>query len=399
MGIWEEIRHYIYALFEACKLPTNGPADFRNKPLQDTPSRAIADLLASHLNHPVNVVAYSSRRACAKLLLQNNLEIQDAMHELLDVDESYQEAILMVLDAISLLSPDSIKSFSKEIQILCQSSNYAIRSIARIVGPRIGYEIADDGPKMIIPEIVSLPLIYQLDIPIRSAQVSLEWIKVSDGEPLPDSNNPVEIVRPFDFQIELIAKEAALPEINICYRAVEIMRQLMPFDLWSKKGEKDLKATLESARLHFTFHRPRPQLARRAIYHIIIELFNAHLLNMRKLCNLDPFLRFYDPFMVLSEPKSRPNCIMSLTGLSEYGGASEIWTGNVSEAVDSATFKASDGQIILAENTTLKHLSWETPSETRESFVCLPETPLASCYNEYHLSALPKLRAGNPLPL
>ena len=57
---------------------------------------------------------------------------------------------------------------------------------------------------------------------------------------------------------------------------------------------------------------------------------------------------------------------------------------NVSEAVDSATFKASDGQIILAENTTLKHLAWETPSETRESFVCLSETPIASCYDEYH---------------
>jgi hypothetical protein len=162
------------------------------------------------------------------------------------------------------------------------------------------------------------------------------------------------------------------------------MRQLMPSDLWSKKGEKDLKATLESARLHFTFHRPRPQLARRAIYHIIIELFNAHLLSRKKLCNIDQFLRFYDPFMVLSEPKSRPNCIMSLTGLSEHRGTSEIWTEKVSEAVDSATFKASDGQIILAENTTLKHLAWEIPSEMRKSFVCLHETPIASCYNEYH---------------
>ena len=235
-----------------------------------------------------------------------------------------------------------------------------------------------------MPELVSLPLIYQLYIPILSAQDSPEKNEIYDSEPLPDSNNPVEIVRPFDFQIELIAKEAALPEINICYRAVEIMKQLMPFDLWSKKGEKDLKATLESARLHFKFHRPRPQLARRAIYHIIIELFNANLLNMRKLCNLDPFLRFYDPFMVLSKPKSRPNCIMSLTGLSKYGDASEIWTENVSEAVDSATFKASDGQIILAENTTLETLSWKTPSETRESFVCLPETPITSRYNEYH---------------
>ena len=288
--IWEEIKHYIYVLFEACKLPTNGPANFRNKPPQDTPSRAVADLLASHLNHPVNVVAHSSRRACAKLLLQNNLEIQDAMHELLEVDESYQEAILMVLDAISLHSPDSIRPFSKEIQTLCQSSNYAIRRIARIVGPRINYKIANDEPRMIMPELVSLPLIYQLYIPILSAQDSPEKNEISDSEPLPDSNNPVEIVRPFDFQIELIAKEAALPEINICYRAVEIMRQLMPFDLWSEKGEKDLKATLESARLHFTFHRPRPQLARRAIYHIIIELFNAHLLNIEETLQPRPIL-------------------------------------------------------------------------------------------------------------
>jgi len=101
----EEIKHYIYVLFEACKPPASSPEHFQSKPSQDTPARGIANLLASHLNHPVNIIAYSSRRACAKLLLQKNLEIQDAMHELLEVDESCQEAILMVLDAISLNSP------------------------------------------------------------------------------------------------------------------------------------------------------------------------------------------------------------------------------------------------------------------------------------------------------
>jgi hypothetical protein len=383
--IWNEIEHYVYVLFEAFKLPTNSPVHFQNKPPQDTPARAIADLLAIHLNHPVNVVSQSARRVCAKLLLENNQETQDALHEFLEVDESYQEAILMVLDAISLLSPESIRTFSKEIPTLCQSPNYAIRRTARIVGPRIGYKVDNDESKMIMPELVSLPLIYQLHIPILSLQDSSEKIEISDSEPLPNSNDPVEIVCPYDFHIELIAKEAVLPAINICYRVVEIMRQLMPSDLWSKKGEKDLKITLESARLHFTFHRPRPQLARRAIYHIIIELFDAGILNSENLCNLDPFLRFYDPFMVLAEPMSRPNCILPLTGLSKYGGKCGIWIEKISEAVDSAVFKTTNGLVILAENTTLKHLAWETPSEIRKSVVCMSETQIVSSYDEDQL--------------
>jgi len=108
----------------------------------------------------------------------------------------------------------------------------------------------------------------------------------------------------------------------------------------SEKGEKDLRATLESARLLFPFHRPRPQLVRRAIYHIVIELFSANLLNTETLYYLDPFLQNYDPFMVLAEPKSRPDCILPLSGLSEYGEVSRMWIEKVSESVDPAAFNS-----------------------------------------------------------
>lgn len=381
--IWNDIEHYIYALFEASKFPTNNSMRFQHSPKQDTPARAIADLLATHLNHPVNIVAQSARRTCAKLLMQNNLEIQDSLHEFLEVDESYQEAILMVLDAISLQSPDSIRMFSKEILTLCGSSNYAIRRTARIVVPRIGCQIANDESKMVTSEFL-LPLTYLLNIPKLSAQMQQNKLEITDEGLLPDSNDPVEIIGPFGFQIELIAKEAALPEINLFYRAIEIMRQLMPSDSWSKQGEKDLRATLESARLQFTFHRPRPHLARRAIYHIIIELFNAGLLYAKNLRNIDPFLGFYDPTMVLAEPMSRPNFIMSLTGLSKYGDKSRIWIEKAIEALDSVVFKTTDGLVLLAEDTALKHLARGTPNETRKIVLCLSDTPIAPSYDEFH---------------
>lgn len=379
---WNEIEHYVHMLFEPRQLPEYNLRHSQQRISMHPSSRAIADLLAVHLNHPVNIVSQSSRRACAKLLMRDDLEIQNALRELLMEDESYQEAILMVLDAISIQFPDSIKIFSKEIKNLYQSSNYAIRRISQTLGARIGLDAAntEDNKKPKL-ELVYLPLIYQLYIPrVLNSSRKLE---ISDNKPLPDSNDPFEIISPFEFQIELIAREAALSEINVCYRAIEIMRELGSSYSWSEEDERDLRVTLESARLCFTFHRPRPQLVRRAIYHIVSELSDVGLLDTKNLCNLNPFLRFYDTFMVLAEPISRPNYILPLAGIDKYGDKSEIWAKKVSEAIDSCAFRAADDLLILAEKTTLKRLAWENPSEIRRSIVCLTEASDVSSYEEH----------------
>ena len=207
--------------------------------------------------------------------------------------------------------------FTYQIADLSQSPNYAIRRTARMVIERISCKLNDECSVPTSSNTLSLPLIYWLSIPFVT-QIPPAELEIIDGEPLPDSYDSIEIIRPFDVQIDFIAREAKLPTINMCYRVVQIMRQLAPQESWSAQGEKDLRMILSSARMKYSFRRPRATIARRAMYHVIAELIDAGLLGPENLSRLDTVLRFYDPTMVMAEPTRRPIHISPI--LDYYGG-------------------------------------------------------------------------------
>jgi hypothetical protein len=130
---------------------------------------------------------------------------------------------------------------------------------------------------------------------------------------------PLNIIRPFDLQIDLVAKKARLPKVHMYHRTVQIMGRLAPFSSWSEDGERQLRVILDSAGLRPTFYRPRAALARRAMFHIIAELIDAHALGPGELFQLDSVIRLYDPHMFLLEPIQRPASIIMYP---------ENWTGH-----------------------------------------------------------------------
>jgi len=248
--IWSEIERYVHALFDDSSLPADGPAEIDQQPIPDTAHRAIADLLLFHIDHPVNAVAQAAQRVCAELLLRQDPTIQDAVHEFLEKTESHQEHILMVLNAASFQEPDAVVPFCIKIASLCQSPNYAIRRAAQTICKYIGCELPDSSHDLMPPQVVvvhslansfllpchsppELPAIYHLPLPPPSIASLADRENVRAGEPLPDSDDPVNILRPFDFQIGFVAEEARLPKVNMCHHAVQIMQQLAPQKTWS----------------------------------------------------------------------------------------------------------------------------------------------------------------------
>ena len=204
--------------------------------------------------------------------------------------------------------------------------------------------------------------------------------KIDDliSEPLLDPENLFEMILPYDLEIMGIAHEAFLPEINVLYRASQIIREFAPEDYWSKVGEQNLRHIYESARLRMTYKRPRALIARQSIFHIIAELIDTGwALGPVELSEIERLMRFYDPDMILSKTLSRPAYIAPIFGL-EYRNTSESlekWCNQIEDDVFAFDSKTDDNIVILAENTELKRLEWESPREVRQSATCLSGTP------------------------
>lgn len=362
--IWAEMEKYVQGLFVDSNLTADSP-DFPSTSFpHDTAEWAFADLILANLNHPANAIANAAQKACGKCLIENNPTILDYLKESFEGSEDLLEHILLVLDAISFRNSNVILRFREELARLRSSPNYAIRKISGVLCQRIGCE-----PVAGMFAQIPLPPIYRLSIPKHSAGTVLDEKEITGEEPLPDSNDPARIVSPLNLQLGFISEEAQLPKVNVFYRAVEVMQQLAPQESWSAQGERKLRSILSSAGLKLPFRRPRVILVRRATHYIIAELADAGILGPENLDRLESSFRFYDPVMILVEPQIRPKEIGFIAEEQDHRLGNEEWLGQIDKVIDMGVTCLSEGYFVLAEETNLKRLEWETPMEIRRSTV------------------------------
>ena len=362
--LWSEIEEYLHALFLGLSTASVATPDFLTELFKDdTPALAIADLIMLHLEHPTTPAMRWAWGTCAKLQLDHNANIEKMIGEWLNGTEERQEHSLRVLDSVSLKAPSSIVPFHPQVILLQHSPNYEIRRIACVICSRAGITPVVSSSVQDRP----LPEIYRLALPpVRSRDIEVPRV-LSKELPLPDSTDPLEIIRPFDFHLNLLSSIARLPKANLYHRAVQLMEQLSPKESWSAAAEQKLRWFLDACDLKYVFHRPRAVLARKAVFHIIAELIDSKVVTSEQLKSIEVQLCFYDPMMVLLRPNPRPSCVGTLSGISEHGGVEKTWTETVSESLGATCSTTADGRTLLAEDTILKRLDWGGPEETRRS--------------------------------
>jgi hypothetical protein len=362
---WREVERYLDALFEGSLLPPDGPEFLEEEPPNDTARAAISDVITSHLDHPAIVLSQAALRACGNWLLEGDDGTEGAIRRLLKGSEVDQERALMVLNAASLREPRSAAPFRDDLGGLLTSPNYAIREMTRTVCEHLGLRHPTPTASASMP----LPVIYRLSLPPSDFRLYTPSAEVSKMEVLPDAWDSIELVRPFDFQLGLVAEEAGVPKENACHRAAQFMRQQATDAQLTARHEREFRNNLSEVGLRFPNRRPRATLARRAMSKVVAELADAGRLQADNLRRLEGVLRFYDPFLLLVDPAPRPEYV-PLVSAGE-GGASrnEAWVERVEEAFGLAVRRTPDGRIVLAEGTTLKKLDWGGPTEDRRSTV------------------------------
>ena len=370
--IWEEIEEHTGPWLSGDPSPIV-LKEFAPKGLPDTPKAALVQLIAAHLDHPCLSLAQASQPALGRLLGPQSSEVALILKYLLTQGEGYQERVLMLLEAVSVTDPSSLIGFEEHVEGLCDSPNWLVRSMAVSVSRACGWriEVADSNR-------TQLPALYDISIPPRMLDVPDDAIPISPGKPIPDSDDPYRIVSPFNSEIRLVSRAANVPEENTHMRVVAIMHSLGSRELtWSAEAEKRLRSLLREVGIRLPFVRPRTMFARRAMFHMVAELFDAGTIDEDTALHLEAALRTYDRQMVLEEPISRPAQLHPIANLT-FGADRMAWVEGVSEALTHTDWSPAKGKTVLAEKTHLRTQgNWEIPMEDRFSLIrCARYDPL-----------------------
>ncbi len=276
------------------------------------------------------------------------------------------------------------------------SADYAERTVARTISECRGRA----APSPVAGAVATLPPVYRIALPPGGTGFYADGAVVP-GRPRPDSDDPMQIVRPFDSWVEAISEAATLPAINVAHRVVQIMHMMAPREEWSAAGEHAVRQWLSEAGLRLAFRRPRSIVARRALRRAVAELVDAGTITPDALYDVERRLRSYDPGLVLVRPATRPIEVGEVAGQGPYGIAGVNWAGRTSEAIDREHATANDGRIILANLATLRVHDRPQATEQRTNVVTAATADSAvPVFQRRLVTEYPTLGIdGTPLPL
>src|SRR4051794_36287827 len=87
------------------------------------------------------------------------------------------------------------------------------------------------------------------------------------------SDDPLPLVRPFEWHLQEVAHVAGLPLETVFRRAASLMQEVADPATWSQQAERRSTGESQLALIDHLAHRAlRPMIARRAFFHLVAEL-------------------------------------------------------------------------------------------------------------------------------
>lgn len=351
--IWSEIEVYLHAL---CTNLTTTPTSVLSVELpNDVADAAIVDQLVVQLLSPVGLLNRGAQHALCRLIMSGNAyAIAELKVLLLSSDDRVAIPAMGLIEALAERRLETVRQFTEELKELVNHQCLPLWCGARDILSAFGIDVAKRP-------LVEVPGIYNLELPDDLGSIDGLRAEVNPGEPLPDPLSYLDALTPFHMDIEWVARFLDRPAINLLVRTRAIMAERASDGEWTSATEKALRARLEGSSLKFTFHRPRGQFARPAMYRAITELFDAQLITGEQTRFIYEALRSFDPVLMLAIPARRPKEVAKIEGIDDFGDGKPEWVNGIADA-SSRTVELVRGNPVIAEHTTLKAVSWEEPT-------------------------------------
>ncbi|MDF2434824.1 MAG: hypothetical protein JWP44_4455, partial [Mucilaginibacter sp.] len=370
MQLWAEVRTYLFALCP--DLEIGEPLTILSEPVPaDTGARAITELLATHLCELVNLLNHGAQHALGKLIMRGSEAAVASLQALLLGSDDQAAPSVAVLESVARLDAGKLSSFTSQIQYLANHPNLAVWGIARDLAHQLGIHDLPFRPR------INQPAIYDLQLPSRVSASSTLRRTIPKGEPISDPIEHLGYLEPFDIELSFVAETLGLPVANVLYRASAIMGSLKPLTEYDAVKEGAIRNALRSAGLEFTYHRPRSQAARHAMFRTISELLDAQMAPIERVWEILGLFRAYDPLMMLVDAVQRPTECGPIGGIDQHGQPQQNWLDSVDDARQRRMIQI-DEWFVMGEATTLRNLGWKTPTEEVESAIFLEESMLGS---------------------
>ncbi|MEK6686092.1 MAG: ATP-binding protein [Pseudomonadota bacterium] len=280
---------------------------------------------------------------------------------------------LALLDSARFQGASITEEFSGPILGLCQSPDFVEREMARQLAESL--EIKSDNAEE--TGTTKLPLVYSLKLPsIGNHDPTVPNHAIHPGEVLPDSTDPLEMIRPHEVEIEWLSRVTDIPLENLLERTVVLMRSIKPESDWNRAAEERIRGWLSDIGLKLAYNRQRPQVALHAISRVVAELADAGMLDDDALAAAYDGLSLYDWRLADLEPQDRPKSIRKPDmpeSFSSRGG----WANNHEEVFKFFVDYLDDGFAVVGELSRFKEWDWNVPTELRLAMVCHPDWPVS----------------------
>ena len=376
--VWTEVEDHTSSLlgFSWSDPPTDV---FSGEVSDDTPHKAIVELIAAQLGHPCVEIVQAAKRCLGELLLDRASHVSDVLAKALDQPDEQREHVLMLIDSVSSIDPSAVTQFHDKVCGFMVSASWLTRVMSRAIMRKCGW-----------PE----PATSRIFLPVPPIYSS---IRLALNQEL------VGTVAPYGQDLKLISEVADVPLGNLHRRVVDIMHQIAPQETeWSHEVERRMVSWLNSVGIQLPYTKPRAYIARSAMFRAVAELVDGGRISPQRNDLLEKTLRTYDPRMVLEQPSRRPVQIRRAME-PPFGDKAEEWVQNVDGALSSTDWIPYDQRTVVGEETNLTiRRDRRSMTETRYSVLDagnltrrqLEEAP-ESMFGEVvrkHVSEYPSLR-------
>lgn len=281
---------------------------------------------------------------------------------------------LALLDTTWQLGSPLAQDYPEQILSLLSSPDFILRCMAAELAEELGLNIETDQNAA-----KPLPMIYNLHLPpLGSDERAVPFDAIRADESYPDSDDALEMVRPFDADLKWLSHASEVPLENLLQRTAALMRQLVPEEQWSRSAAEKFMKFLRSVELQLPYNRLRPQVATRAICQVVAELVDADRIDIDAQMLAYSRLYRYDWRLAGKEPVIRPSAVIPLENFGLFSKKDE-WIEQRAVAFENIATSLDAGYLAVGELSRFKAWDWSVPTEHRFSMACHPDWP---CTNE-----------------